>query len=92
MGLAEPGLQPAAPAPEVKAWLVRHRRFKLHFTPTSASWLNPRSQPSASGAASSGASPTSRSRSTIISTAKTAETILENERRALDRAKRCCRG
>ena len=26
--------------PEVKAWLGKHRRFKLHFTPTSASWLN----------------------------------------------------
>ena len=26
--------------PEVKAWLDKHRRFKLHFTPTSASWLN----------------------------------------------------
>jgi transposase len=26
--------------PEVKAWLARHPRFKLHFTPTSASWLN----------------------------------------------------
>lgn len=26
--------------PEVKAWLVKHPRFKLHFTPTSASWLN----------------------------------------------------
>src|SRR6266853_2351045 len=26
--------------PGVKAWLARHRRFKLHFTPTSASWLN----------------------------------------------------
>src|SRR5262245_22357623 len=26
--------------PEVKAWLSRHRRFQLHFTPTSASWLN----------------------------------------------------
>ena len=26
--------------PEVKAWLAKHRRFKLHFTPTSASWLN----------------------------------------------------
>jgi transposase len=26
--------------PEVKAWLANHRRFKLHFTPTSASWLN----------------------------------------------------
>jgi hypothetical protein len=22
------------------AWLARHKRFKLHFTPTSASWLN----------------------------------------------------
>ena len=26
--------------PEVKAWLKKHARFKLHFTPTSASWLN----------------------------------------------------
>jgi transposase len=26
--------------PEVKAWLKKHRRFKMHFTPTSASWLN----------------------------------------------------
>ena len=26
--------------PEVKTWLAKHRRFKLHFTPTSASWLN----------------------------------------------------
>ncbi|MCP4005911.1 MAG: IS630 family transposase [bacterium] len=26
--------------PEVKAWLEKHARFKLHFTPTSASWLN----------------------------------------------------
>jgi transposase len=25
---------------EVKAWLDKHPRFKLHFTPTSASWLN----------------------------------------------------
>ena len=25
---------------EVKAWLNRHPRFRLHFTPTSASWLN----------------------------------------------------
>ena len=24
----------------VKAWLARHPRFKLHFTPTSSSWLN----------------------------------------------------
>src|SRR5262245_53854728 len=26
--------------PEVKAWLSRHSCFQLHFTPTSASWLN----------------------------------------------------
>ena len=26
--------------PSVKAWLARHRRFRLHFTPASASWLN----------------------------------------------------
>ena len=26
--------------PEVRAWLDKHPRFKLHFTPTSASWLN----------------------------------------------------
>jgi len=25
---------------DVKAWLEKHPRFKLHFTPTSASWLN----------------------------------------------------
>lgn len=25
---------------EVKAWLAKHPRFKLHFIPTSASWLN----------------------------------------------------
>ena len=24
----------------VKKWLARHRRFHLHFTPTSSSWLN----------------------------------------------------
>jgi hypothetical protein len=22
------------------AWLARHPRFKMHFTPTSSSWLN----------------------------------------------------
>ena len=27
-------------APPVKAWLARHPRYHLHFTPTSASWLN----------------------------------------------------
>ena len=26
--------------PEGKAWLEKHPRFKLHFTPTSASWPN----------------------------------------------------
>lgn len=26
--------------PEVKAWLVKHPRFHMHFTPTSSSWLN----------------------------------------------------
>jgi len=26
--------------PEVTAWLAKHPRFQLHFTPTSASWLN----------------------------------------------------
>lgn len=26
--------------PKVKKWLQRHRRFHLHFTPTSSSWLN----------------------------------------------------
>ena len=26
--------------PKVKAWRARHTRFHLHFTPTSASWLN----------------------------------------------------
>lgn len=25
---------------QVRGWLLRHRRFHLHFTPTSASWLN----------------------------------------------------
>ena len=26
--------------PKVKAWLLRHPRFHVHFTPTSSSWLN----------------------------------------------------
>ncbi len=26
--------------PAVKRWLAKHRRFHIHFTPTSASWLN----------------------------------------------------
>lgn len=27
-------------APAVRAWLAKHPRFHMHFTPTSASWLN----------------------------------------------------
>ena len=26
--------------PQVKAWLKKHPRFHMHFTPTSSSWLN----------------------------------------------------
>jgi transposase len=26
--------------PAIKRWLAAHPRFALHFTPTSASWLN----------------------------------------------------
>ena len=26
--------------PKVKSWLTYHKRFHVHFTPTSASWLN----------------------------------------------------
>jgi transposase len=26
--------------PKVQAWLKQHPRFHMHFTPTSASWLN----------------------------------------------------
>ena len=26
--------------PKLRAWLDRHPRFKMHFTPTSSSWLN----------------------------------------------------
>lgn len=26
--------------PKVKTWLAQHPRFKMHFTPTSSSWLN----------------------------------------------------
>ena len=26
--------------PKVRAWLKRHKRFHLHFTPTASSWLN----------------------------------------------------
>jgi len=27
-------------SPQVKRWLARHKRFHLHFVPTSSSWLN----------------------------------------------------
>jgi DDE superfamily endonuclease len=27
--------------PTVRAWLAKHPRFQLHFTPTASSWLNP---------------------------------------------------
>lgn len=27
-------------APKVKQWFARHPRYQVHFTPTSASWLN----------------------------------------------------
>ncbi|RMO76866.1 Transposase [Pseudomonas syringae pv. primulae] len=26
--------------PEVKAWLEKDKRFHIHFTPTSSSWIN----------------------------------------------------
>jgi len=26
--------------PEVQAWIAKHPRFHMHFTPTGASWLN----------------------------------------------------
>jgi transposase len=26
--------------PAVKAWLARHPRFHIHFTPTGSSWIN----------------------------------------------------
>jgi transposase len=26
--------------PEIRAWLARHPRFRLHFTPTGSSWIN----------------------------------------------------
>lgn len=27
-------------SPDVHAWLAKHQRFHMHFTPTSSSWLN----------------------------------------------------
>jgi len=26
--------------PEIQAWLARHPRFHMHFTPTGSSWIN----------------------------------------------------
>ena len=58
--------------PEVKAWLDKHPRFKLRFTPTSASWLNlverffAEITSGASGAAAIAASMTLRLRSMTI--------------------------
>jgi transposase len=26
--------------PEIRAWLARHPRFHVHFTPTGSSWMN----------------------------------------------------
>ena len=36
----DPGQLRDAQAPNVVAWLDKHPRFHLHFTPTSSSWLN----------------------------------------------------
>jgi transposase len=33
--------------PAVQRWLKRHPRFHIHFTPTSASWLNMGEPPAA---------------------------------------------
>jgi hypothetical protein len=33
-------VEKAETRPAVKRWLLKHRRFHLHSTPTSASWLN----------------------------------------------------
>jgi hypothetical protein len=59
--------------PNVRRWLERHPRWALHFTPTSASWLNAvegffaTSQSAGSSAASSAPSPTCKPRSTTSS-------------------------
>ena len=77
---------------EVQAWLERHPRFKLHFIPTSSSWLN-LVERLRSGAASSRASPSWRPPSMTISPKtmprqnpsfgqKTANIILEKHQRA----------
>ena len=59
--------------PNVRRWLERHPRWTLHFTPTSASWLNAvegcsqPSQSAGSSAASFAPSPTCKPRSTASS-------------------------
>jgi transposase len=35
-----PGGWDAHKTPSINAWFARHPRFHVHFTPTSASWLN----------------------------------------------------
>ena len=38
-----PGLRQLSPphqTPQIQAWLPRHPRFRLHFTPTGSSWIN----------------------------------------------------
>ena len=35
-----PGNYATRKHPEVKAWLAKHPRFHMDFTPTSSSWLN----------------------------------------------------
>jgi transposase len=88
--------------PAVKRWLAKHRRFHLHFTPTSASWLNLverffaditqkriRRGTFTSVAELKGAIHDYLDRHNAdpkpFVWSKTAETILEKERRALDR-------
>ena len=39
-GAPVPGGRPTHKTPEIQAWLEKHPHFKLHFTPTSAAWLN----------------------------------------------------
>ena len=88
--------------PEVKAWLAKHPRFKLHFTPTSASWLNLverffaeittkrirrgvfRSVTELKGAIHDYLDRHNADPTPFVWT-KTADVILEKERRALDR-------
>ena len=74
---------PDCPASEVQAWLGKHPRFKLHCTPTSASWMNlverffgPRSPQNASDSGAIPASTNPRTRSTTTSSSATPSTPL----------------